>query len=161
MEELDSNLVGIIGPVSLDNTPVPANSPLLILRQNSLTVEQIYKNGISKKVHVVVKNHPFLIQVGLSTTQWEGQRIDFNRCPLEARLVYDNDCFKEVGFVKLKPIEFKAHVNERGDQATLELRPKVLTSQLEDMLFKVKIVALDNVTKQPGLYHLVIGYLFT
>jgi len=84
----------------------------------------------------------------LGATHFEGHRLDFNRFPLEARLVYDCDNFKEVGFVKLKPLEFKCHVNERGDQATVELRPKVLTSQLEDMLFRVKLVAVDSITKQ-------------
>jgi hypothetical protein len=131
--------------------PIPASppsaptGPLVLLRQNSLTVEQIYKNGISKKVHVVVKNHPFLVQIGLAVPNWQGQRIDFHRFPVEARLVYDCDGGKEVGFVKMKPIEFKTNVNDRGDQVTVEIRPKVLTSQLEDSLFRVKIVATDPV----------------
>jgi len=119
-------------------------SPFVILRQNASNTEHIYKNGLQKKVHVVVKNHPFIIQVGLTTNNWEGHRIDFSRCTLEARLVYDNESLKEVSFVKMKPLEFKCHVNERGDQVTAEIRPKVLTSQLEDMLFRVKFVPLDS-----------------
>jgi hypothetical protein len=124
-------------------------SPLVILRQNSLSIEHIYKNGLQKKVHVVVKNHPFMIQVGLSSSTWEGQKIDFNRYPVEARLLYDTEALKEVNFVKMKPLEFKAQVNERGDQVAVELRPKVLTSQLEDMLFRVRLTAVDSITKQP------------
>jgi len=125
-------------------------SPFIILRQNSLSTEQIYKNGIQKKVHIVVKNHPFIVQVGLASTTWEGQKMDFTRFTMEARLVYDTDTLKEVSFVKMKPLEFKCHVNERGDQVTAEIRPKVLTSQLEDMLFRVKFVAVDSSRQQIG-----------
>lgn len=136
--------------IPIESVMPPRPSPLVLLRQNSLSIEQVYKNGISKKVHVVVKNHPFLIQVGLVSSVWEGQKLDLNRYTMDARLVYDNDSLKEVGFVKLKPIEFKAHVSDRGDQATIEIRPKVLTSQLEDMLFRVMILALDQTTKKPS-----------
>jgi len=114
------------------------------VKQNSLQTEQIYKNGLQKKVHVVVKNHPFTIQVGLSGNTWEGQKFDFSRYPIEARMVYDTETLKEVSFVKMKPLEFKSLITESGDQVAVELRPKVLTSQLEDMLFRVKIVAVDN-----------------
>jgi hypothetical protein len=119
-----------------------------------LAIEHIYKNGIQKRVHVVVKNHPFGVQVGLATNMWEGQHIDFNLFQIEARLVYDTDTLKEVSFVKMKPLDFKCTVNSLADQVNVEVRPKVLTSQLEDMLFRVKIVAVDYQTKQvvPNLY---------
>jgi len=128
---------------------------LIILSQQSLCTEQIYKNGFQKRVHVVVKNHPFLIQVGMSCLlTWEERKIDFNLYPLEASLVYDTDSLKEVNFVKMKPLEFKCHVSENGDQVTMELRPKVLTSQLEDMLFRVKLYCIDPVTGKSlrGIY---------
>lgn len=143
----DFSTLGVLSKSTIFSPQCPpsvaSTGPLVMLRQNSLSVEQVYKNGISKRVHVVVKNHPFLLQVGLSGPSYQGQRLDFHRFPVEARLVYDCDQFKEVAFVKMKPIEFKSNVNDRGDQVTVEIRPKVLTSQLEDMLFRVKIVVLD------------------
>jgi len=97
---------------------------------------------------VVVKNQPFLIQVGLLNTVFvEGQAVDFTRFPIEARLLYDADNLKEVDFVKLKPMDVKPHVNDRGDQVTAEIRIKVLTSQLEDMLFRVRLCAIHPITK--------------
>lgn len=74
--------------------------------------------------------------------------IDFAATPLEVRLLYDCDKLKEVDFVKLKPLEARCHVNERGDQVTMEIRLKVLSSQLEDMFFRLRLVAVDSVTKQ-------------
>jgi len=154
MEEIEfaaQLLHNAVQPTPMEATEVtlPA-SPFVIIRQNSLSIEQIYKNGLPKKVHVVVKNHPFIIQVGLASTTWEGQKMDFTKSTMEARLVYDTDTLKEVSFVKMKPLEFKCHVNERGDQVTAEIRPKVLTSQLEDMLFRVKFVAVDSARQQIG-----------
>jgi len=78
----------------------------------------------------------------------DGHIVDFNRCPLEARLLYDCDDLKEVGFVKSKPMEYKCHVNEKGDQVTVELRVKVLTSQLEDSHFRIKFVAVEQSSKE-------------
>src|SRR4051812_13140864 len=87
-------------------TSSPSNSipQLVILRQNSLTVEKFSKNGIQRAVHVVVKNQPFLIQVGILNNN---NILDFSKAPVEARLLYDCDNLKEVDFVKLKPLEYK------------------------------------------------------
>ncbi len=133
-------------PSNTNNDLTPSNFPqLVILRQNSLTVEKISKNGIQRAVHVVVKNQPFLLQIGIVNNN---NLLDFSKAPVEARLLYDCDNFKEVDFVKLKPLEYKCHSNERGDQVTVELRLKVLSSQLEDMFFRIKLIALDPTTKQ-------------
>jgi hypothetical protein len=68
---------------------------------------------------------------------------------LEASLVYDSEALKPVSFVKTKPIEYKPVVNESGDQVTLNMKIKVLTSQHEDMFFRVRVVALQQKTRQP------------
>jgi len=50
--------------------------------------------------------------------------------------------------VKLKPLEWKTRPNDEGDQLTVELRIKVLTSQLEDMFFRVKVKIVDPRTRK-------------
>jgi len=59
-------------------------------------------------------------------------------------LYYDSEPLKEVDFVKLKPFQFKPTINQNGSKITLEVRIKVLTSQLEDMLFRVGVVVNDS-----------------
>jgi len=90
----------------------------------------------------VVKNQPFLLQLGSAV-------VDFNHQAVEARLIYDCESFKEVDYVKLKPLEYKCAVNDqRADQVTVEMKIKVLTSQLEDMFFRIKFLLVDPSTKK-------------
>jgi len=139
----------IVDPDMAISAPLPKPSQLVIIRQSSLTIETVSKNGLQQRVYVVVKNQPFLVQVGLlSSVRVDGQLVDFSRFQIEARLVYDCEHFKEVDFVKLKPMDVKSHVSERGDQVTVEIRAKVLTSQLEDMLFRVRLSAIHPITKK-------------
>ena len=46
-------------------------------------------------------------------------------------------------FVKSKPMEYKVRTNETGTQASVDCRLQVLTSQMEDMLFRIKFRGLD------------------
>jgi len=58
-------------------------------------------------------------------------------------------CFiQEVDFVKLKPLEYKVRVNDSGSKVNVECRLKVLSSQLEDMNFRIKFIALDPITQK-------------
>eukprot|EP01103_Thecamoeba_quadrilineata_P008636 TRINITY_DN18374_c0_g1_i1.p1 TRINITY_DN18374_c0_g1~~TRINITY_DN18374_c0_g1_i1.p1 ORF type:complete len:333 (-),score=62.92 TRINITY_DN18374_c0_g1_i1:162-1160(-) len=120
-------------------------NPLHIIKQNSLSQEKFSKNGVHKIVHVVVKNTSFIIHLGLCKTNL--REINFHRLILEAILLYDCDDFRFVDYVKISPIEFKTHTNETGDQCSVEMRIKVLTSQLEDMFFRIKFMAYDAITK--------------
>jgi len=67
--------------------------------------------------------------------------------------MYDCEEDKFVDFVKHKPLEYKGHISEKGDRTTIEVRIKVLTSQLEDMFFKLRVKGVDANTKEsiPGL----------
>eukprot|EP01112_Ceratiomyxa_fruticulosa_P015965 TRINITY_DN4784_c0_g1_i1.p1 TRINITY_DN4784_c0_g1~~TRINITY_DN4784_c0_g1_i1.p1 ORF type:complete len:479 (+),score=109.69 TRINITY_DN4784_c0_g1_i1:534-1970(+) len=116
---------------------------LAITQQTCLVEEKFSKNGIQKNVHVVVKNNPFLL-----TLQLLDKSITFHQLSTEVQLVYDCQSLKEVDFVKLKPLEVKTRPNEEGDQLTVELRIKVLTSQLEDMFFRVKVKLVDPRTRK-------------
>jgi hypothetical protein len=119
-------------------------SLVAILKQTSPFEERVTRNGIQRDIHVVIKNSPFVVQIGLS----RNCEIDLNHIAFDCSLLYDTDGEKGVDFVKLKPIEYKCVPNEGGDQVSVELRIKVLTSQHEDMFFKVKIQGQDPVSKQ-------------
>jgi len=123
-----------------------ASGPKLqITRQEDVTSEHFsIKNGISKQVHVVVKNLTFPIE--LSST------FDLSKANMVARLLYDFDKEDEektlVPFVKSEPLDYKVNVLDGGLKASVELKIKVLTSQHEDMLFRVHFVATDPETRQ-------------
>jgi len=158
----NGNPTPVIGYYSTDNTnltPAPVFLPprLIIQKQNCLAEEKFVRNGITQTVKVVVKNSPFIIQLGLASPIYSGEmpgmifsQIDLHQFIFDAKLFYDTDedDKKEVDFVKLKPLEFKSQVHENGSQVNMEVRLKVLTSQLEDMMFRVKIRALDARTKR-------------
>jgi len=70
---------------------------------------------------------------------------------LSAKLIYDEEDTqeqKEVVVVKSPPLEFRAHLDNSGTRGSMELRIKVLTSQHEDMLFRVVITAVDSIGKE-------------
>jgi hypothetical protein len=79
------------------------------------------------------------------------QIIDLNNFTFDAVLLYDSEgpTEKYVDYVKVKPVDHKATVNDIGDQVTIELRIKVLTSQHENSFFRVKIFLLDPTTGMP------------
>lgn len=121
---------------------------LVLLNQGSLAQENVSQNGVHKHVHVVVKNTPFNIHLRME----ENGTFNFNNVTVEAQLMYDCEDEKFVDFVRKQPMEYKAQIN--NDQLVMETRIKVLTSQLEDMLFKMRLRCVDSKTKQPipGLY---------
>lgn len=119
-------------------------SLIAVLKQTSPFEERVTRNGIQRDIHVVIKNSPFIVQIGVA----KNCEIDLNHVAFDATLLYDTEGDKGVDFVKVKPIEYKCVPSEAGDQVAIELRIKVLTSQHEDMFFKVSIQGQDPVTKQ-------------
>lgn len=83
---------------------------LAILSQRTHSEEIVSKNGIQKTVHIVVKNSPFHFQLGIANAN--ACKIDFNQIAFDAQLLYDCEGDKEVDFVKVKPMEFKASASE-------------------------------------------------
>lgn len=126
---------------------------LIILEHTSLAEEKFSKNGVHKNVHVVVKNTPFHITVGVKNTL--SSNLNFNNITAEALLMYDCEGDRFVDFVNIKPIEYKGNINGNSDKMILEIRLKKLSSHLEDMFFKIRIKGVDNNTKED------IPYLFT
>jgi len=94
-----------------------------------------------------VKNQPFVVHLGISSNS----SLSFEKLTVEPRLLYDCDNLKEVDFVKLKPLEYKNFPGETMEQLNVELKLKVLTSQLEDMLFRVKFTAFEVGSSVPLL----------
>jgi len=118
---------------------------LVITKQKTHSEEIISKNGLQKTIFVVVKNSPFHFTLGVTGAN---SKLDFNQIAFEAFLLYDCEGDKEVDFIKTKPMEFKPTPTENGQQLEVELRIKVLSSQHEDMLFKVKLQGFNPVTKE-------------
>eukprot|EP00005_Dracoamoeba_jomungandri_P001914 CAMPEP_0174262128 /NCGR_PEP_ID=MMETSP0439-20130205/12786_1 /TAXON_ID=0 /ORGANISM="Stereomyxa ramosa, Strain Chinc5" /LENGTH=368 /DNA_ID=CAMNT_0015346777 /DNA_START=106 /DNA_END=1212 /DNA_ORIENTATION=+ len=134
--------------LSTPNFPV-VHSQLKLLKQSSPTQEKVSKNGLQKNVHVVVKNTPFLMQLALTSPLLvSGAVLDFKSLAVDVCLCYDNDSLKQVGFVKTKPLEVKTAISESGDQASLNVKIKVLTSQHEDMFFRVKVRVIEPKSKR-------------
>eukprot|EP01133_Synstelium_polycarpum_P002919 gene2919-3356_t len=116
--------------------------PLPVL-QTCLVEEKFSKNGVQKNVHVVVKNNPFILTLSLLDPT-----LNFHQLSPEVQLVYDSENLKEVDSATMKPLEYKTRANEDGDQLTVELRIKVLSSQLEDMLFRARVRIIDPRTRK-------------
>src|SRR5690606_12967222 len=52
--------------------------------------------------------------------------------------VYDNEDHKPVHYVKNPPLEYESSVSPKGDKVTIDMKLVVLSSQHEDMFFRVK-----------------------
>jgi len=129
----------------MDSTPVQ----LALLKQSSLTEDSISKNGSSRVIHVVVKNSPFSITFGFPNSSVSSSvSTDLHDYNVEAKLLYDSDLEKDVDFVKAKPLLAKITLNQTGSKMTVEGRIKVLTSQLENSLFRMGIFVYDRQTKE-------------
>jgi len=143
---------------------------LVVLHQNSLSEEKCPKSGGKsghQMVHVVVKNSPFVISLGISNNSsirpdmfgkyMTNSGIDMGKLTFDCKLLYDTEGPEtEVDFISNKPFMFKVNVLEGGQQVDIEVRLKVLSSQHEDMFFRVKFVALDPITKQEVAPSLVV-----
>eukprot|EP01094_Clydonella_sp_ATCC50884_P011233 TRINITY_DN2102_c0_g1_i1.p1 TRINITY_DN2102_c0_g1~~TRINITY_DN2102_c0_g1_i1.p1 ORF type:complete len:372 (-),score=124.28 TRINITY_DN2102_c0_g1_i1:299-1414(-) len=129
-------------------------SAFRVVKQGSTHQDSILRDGQTKDVYVVVKNSPFQVQLATNAEDHAHMGpstyppVDLNHLELSAELVYDAPGHKTVDFVKVKPLETKFHVNESGTQASVECRLKVLTSQLEDMLFLIRFFAVDPLTEK-------------
>jgi len=126
---------------------------LQVISQSSLAENKINKNGTQKTIFVVVKNIGFTIDLGLSVPM---QDLDFRKMTIDAALLYDSEIEKMVDFVRIKPLDFKCRPSDNGSKCTVDLRIKVLTSQLEDMFFRIRFRALDLLTK--SVYPHLVAY---
>jgi len=107
--------------------------PQIICEMSIGMMKSLCRNGVLKDVHVVTKTLPFTIEVSFP--------LSLHQCKLEASLYYDYEIPKLVTSAISDPMLAKIYVNETGNRATIECRLQVLTSQHNEALFKVKVVA--------------------
>jgi len=135
---------------------------LVVKQQNSLSEEKYTTKSGAKStqmVHVVVKNSPFVISLGLLNNNavrpdifgkyMTNNGIDMSKLTFDCKLLYDTEGpDTEVDYISNKPFLFKVVAADGGQQIDVEVRLKVLSSQHEDMFFRVKFMALDPINKQ-------------
>eukprot|EP01114_Cavostelium_apophysatum_P005010 TRINITY_DN1553_c0_g1_i1.p1 TRINITY_DN1553_c0_g1~~TRINITY_DN1553_c0_g1_i1.p1 ORF type:complete len:354 (+),score=87.13 TRINITY_DN1553_c0_g1_i1:360-1421(+) len=147
------------GTLKMGTTPPPPNSVgLILLKQTSLCEDISTKHGTPKTIHTVVKNSPFTLTFGFLGNQPTNSSIltsttlNLHSCHLDVKLLYDGDLEKEVDFVKAIPLQHKITLNQMGTKLTLEARIKVLTSHMENSLFRVGLFGYDLQKKTQLLF---------
>jgi len=116
---------------------------LYIVKQESLYLEKLVKNGGSKDVHYVVKNTPFTIHYEIKNFD-EGSSFNFNKCKVKCSLMFDMNPPKDVDSISKKPMEYVIHPTKGGNECAIEFRVKVLTTQMEGSLFLIKTTLVGS-----------------
>jgi len=138
-------------PTALPNDSSSSPSPLSIVEQQSLAIDNSTKDGLVSSFHVVVKNTPFLVRYRLHDHfSINGRLIDFHQLSLEASLVYDaSDGVGDempVPFFKQAPVTYKAKVNGSAVVLDAEYKIRVLSSHNENRHFRIKLSCSDPST---------------
>lgn len=118
-------------------------SLLCLLKQTSAVQEPFSRNGVTRDVHVVVKNAPFNVDIGFAPSVYVEKTNDFRYLALDVTLLYDCDNYKSVYFVNSKPITFKPKISENGETLSLQCRIQALTSQHEGQFFRIYVKAYN------------------
>jgi len=113
-----------------------STSGLLLINIKTPT-ERFSKNGEQKNLHLVVKKTAFTVVI----TPYPP--IDVQRIAVDASLLYDCPDQKPVDYVKKSPMEYVAHADSTGSNFIVEMKILVLTSQLEDMFFRLRFEVYD------------------
>jgi len=153
----NSNTVITKNVCNLSSVPSDGGYKLSINRQHSLDVESFVENGQQKNVHYVIKGSAFVLEVALRKLErtsisnptsiqlgGDGLALDFHRITIATELLYDCEGDKPVFKVRSRPLTTKGVVNEASPcNCKLETVVDVLSSQHEDMNFKIKLTAVD------------------
>ncbi|KAL7718072.1 Transcriptional regulator cudA [Entamoeba marina] len=98
--------------------------------QHKLPKEERSDNeGGSKEVHVVIKQSSFIVVLTAESMNLEG-------CSVDCTLAYDNETLAPVHYINQKPLAYSIQTTS-STIITCDIRILVLSSQHEDMLFKV------------------------
>jgi hypothetical protein len=125
----------------MSSTTKASGAELIVAQLSSLDQEEVHRNAEKKVVHSVIKNIPFSIVLGLRGT-FDPYAVDFHKFTLNSTLLYDTHGEERiVDWVKSSPIDCVVQVNETGERATAEVRLQSLSSQHEDMAFRIKFTA--------------------
>jgi hypothetical protein len=96
--------------------------------------------------HVVIKNAPFTVKIASNGTSGSGSSpaYDLSACTVTAELLYSCEGTRKVDFLQQAPVEyFVAPAARTSTSAVVQLRIRVLSSQYENTLFRVRFTALD------------------
>eukprot|EP01098_Paradermamoeba_levis_P007800 TRINITY_DN3246_c0_g3_i1.p1 TRINITY_DN3246_c0_g3~~TRINITY_DN3246_c0_g3_i1.p1 ORF type:complete len:378 (-),score=94.18 TRINITY_DN3246_c0_g3_i1:54-1187(-) len=128
---------------------VYSNQRMKVLQQQAVAEGVFSKNGVTKNVYSVVKNHPFHVQLGVEHSNAKYGYF-FSQLTIDVVLLYDCAGEKEVQFVKSAPVEYStvivhdASKDSEISKATVEVVVKVLSSQHEDSFFLLKFLVKDR-----------------
>lgn len=108
-----------------------------LVSQGALGCDVLCDNGKEKNVHTVVKRIPY----GLDFEMVNG---DFNNYMVRATLVYDDETSSEVVSVKQKAFAYEGRVADGGALYHMTASFFVLSSNYEEMNFRVKFELMKN-----------------
>lgn len=140
---------------------------LVLFEQTSNKSESYDDPDYDSPVSVYVKNAPFRMKIG--TVDQASSRvglIDLHQVRFDLGLLYasqhksrgrasnvvsddnEDESSKPVSAPGFEPLAWKVDVSDRGDEAIVECRIRVLTSQHEHSLFQVRVAAVNPDTGQ-------------
>jgi len=115
-------------------------SPITITKQESIGKKLYSKNEVCKEAHYVAKGQGFIIELVSS--------FDVHRAKFHASLIYDTDTYediKPVEVAKVIPLTWRAFPQD-ASRIVFEFKAHVLSSQLSESLFKIRIDAEDTLS---------------
>ena len=118
------------------------NPRVILVKQTSLKVmdEPIDESSTqTRRVHVVIKNQPFTLQLASTS----GFRL--KDCESVRLRLWYADVDKQVDYISKEPVLFKKKGLKQSapTELLLEVKIAVLSSQLEDSLFKIELLIND------------------
>lgn len=134
--------------------PVSEISPRLELgEQTGLETEDYLSHGQRTRLHYVIKNHWFQVDVRLCSDN-ANNNVDFRSASVHAKLVYDTAEEREVTMLRTDPLEYKGVVDSTDPtRCRVDARISALSTQHEDMNFRLLIELVDTQSKKvmPGV----------
>jgi len=119
-----------------------SGAQLVVVQFSSRDKIEVHQNDEKKILHHVVKNTPFSIELAFCGT-FDHYAVDFHRFTISCVLLYDTaGAERKVSWVKSSPIDCRVKVDDGGERATAEVRIKALSSQHEDMSFRIRFTAV-------------------
>jgi len=111
---------------------------LALVKQSSLATEKYTKHGFANlEACVVVKNHPFELQVGFDESlkfkrkQGGMKELSFDDYKIDIVLCYDNATLKEVDFVEVSPLVHVESIDEESGTLNIEAKIKVCVNSFK------------------------------
>ena len=109
---------------------------IIIIEQLTPGHERFANDKVQKDVGVCVKKKAFPITISTENKQYDLSKVNFS-----VSLLYDNNSNSSVEFIEQAPVTFKSKISKDKTTATLDLTILVLSSQMENSLFVLKVRA--------------------